>query len=154
MLMIFLLYEYGTFTTTEINIVLLMTRRKPAIGFRHVFCINDYQKFGKWFSYSFMRSWFSTVTHTISFSGDPEFQKVFAALDELNLSALRSLFKEKHLRVMFIKHLVYRSFLNSWFYDNSLLRGLNTRLYFSRKKKGWRYWSSSKSTVEILMGLI
>ena len=34
MLMIFLLYEYGTFTTTEINIILPMTRRKPAIGFR------------------------------------------------------------------------------------------------------------------------
>lgn len=88
-----------------------------------------------------MRYWFSTVTHTISFSGDPEFQKVFAALDELNLSDLRSLFKENHFRVMFIKHLVYRSFLNSWFYDNSLLRGLNTRLYFSLRNK-WRWcWS-------------
>ena len=40
----------------------------------------------------------------LSFSGDPEFQRVFAALDELNLSDLKPLFKEKRVRVIITRH--------------------------------------------------
>ena len=40
----------------------------------------------------------------LSFSGDREFQRVFAALDELNLSDLKPLFKEKRFRVIITRH--------------------------------------------------
>ena len=40
------------------------------------------------------------MKHLVSFADDPEYQSVFAALNELALSSLKPCFKEKCFRVI------------------------------------------------------
>lgn len=54
----------------------------------------------------FVRNPFVLVKVCLILSDDPEYHRIFAALDELDHSDLKALFKEKHFRVILITHTI------------------------------------------------
>lgn len=54
----------------------------------------------------FLLETFVSVKVFLILSDDPEYHRVFAALDELDHSDLRALFKEKHFRVILTTHTI------------------------------------------------